>query len=82
MSKVVRQRVKALLVSAVMAVSSVAVTSVGSIFATAAGTTVTVNKSLESSIEDPEDPDQSVHIFVRKLPIRGRSIQIPKERHQ
>lgn len=57
MSKVVHQRVKALLVSAVMAVSSVAVTSVGSIFATAAGTTVTVNKSLESSIEDPEDPD-------------------------
>lgn len=57
MSKTIRKRVQAVLLSAVMAATSLAVTSVSGIFADAAGKTYQVNKTLETSIPDPDDPD-------------------------
>lgn len=57
MSKTFHKRVKALLVSAVMAASSVAVTSGGAFFVEAAGTEVSINKTLETSIPDASDPN-------------------------
>ena len=54
MSKIIRKRVSALLVSALMVASSVTVTS-GSFFVEAAGSTVTIGKTLETSVPNPED---------------------------
>lgn len=57
MSKTFHKRVRALLVSAVMTATSVAVTSAGGFFAEAAGGNVTINKTLQSSITNPDDAD-------------------------
>ncbi|MGN1403121.1 MAG: DUF5620 domain-containing protein [Ruminococcus sp.] len=61
MSKTFHKRVKALVISAVMAASSVAVTSGGSFFAEAAGTEVSVGKTLETSQTNPDDPDHPLN---------------------
>ena len=61
MTKAFHTRARALLVSAVMAVSSCAVTSTGSLFANAAGKTYTVNKTLASSIGNPEDEEHPLN---------------------
>ena len=53
MSKIIRKRVSALLVSALMVASSVTVTS-GSFFVEAAGSTVTIGKTLETSVPNPD----------------------------
>lgn len=57
MSKTIQKRVQAVLLSAVMAATSLAVTSASGIFADAAGKTYQINKTLETSIPDPDDPD-------------------------
>ena len=54
MSKTIQKRVQAVLLSAVMAATSLAVTSASGIFADAAGKTYQINKTLETSIPDPE----------------------------
>lgn len=56
MSKTFHKRVKALLVSAVMAASSVAVTSGGAFFVEAAGSEVAIGKTLVTADPDPENP--------------------------
>lgn len=56
MSKTFHKRVKALLISVVMAASSVAVTSGGTFFAEAAGSEVTVGKTLKTANPDPKNP--------------------------
>lgn len=56
MSKTFHKRVRALLVSAVMVASSVAVTSGGGFLAEAAGGTVSIGKTLVTSIPNPENP--------------------------
>lgn len=56
MNKTFHKRVKALLVSAVMAASSVAVTSGGAFFAEAAGSEVSVGKTLATANPDPKNP--------------------------
>lgn len=61
MSKTFHKRVKALLVSAVMAASSVAVTSGGAFFVEAAGSEVAIGKTLETSQTDPDDPDHPLN---------------------
>lgn len=60
MSKIIRKRVSALLVSALMVASSVTVTS-GSFFVEAAGSTVTIGKTLETSVPNPEDKDNPLN---------------------
>lgn len=60
MSKIIRKRVSALLVSALMVASSVTVTS-GSFFVEAAGSTVTIGKTLETSIPNPDDKDNPLN---------------------
>ena len=57
MSKTIQKRVQAVLLSAVMAATSLAVTSASGIFADAAGKTYQINKTLETSIPDPDEPD-------------------------
>lgn len=56
MSKTFHKRVKALLVSAVMAASSIAVTSGGAFFVEAAGSEVAIGKTLVTADPDPENP--------------------------
>lgn len=56
MSRTFHKRVKALLVSAVMAASSVAVTSGGAFFVEAAGSEVAIGKTLVTADPDPENP--------------------------
>lgn len=56
MSKTFHKRVKALLVSAVMAASSVAVTSGGAFFVEAAGSEVAIGKTLVTADPDPKNP--------------------------
>lgn len=56
MSKTFHKRVKALLVSAVMAASSIAVTSGGAFFVEAAGSEVAIGKTLVTADPDPKNP--------------------------
>ena len=62
MSKVIRKRVSALLMSAVMATSSVAVASGSFMVANAAeGETVNIGKTLATSIPNPDDKDNPLN---------------------
>ncbi len=62
MSKITRKRVSALLVSAVMATTSLAVTSGSSFFVNAAeGKTVSIGKTLATSQTNPDDKDHPLN---------------------
>ena len=68
MSKVIRKRVSALLMSAVMATSSVAVASGSFMVANAAeGETVNIGKTLATSIPNPDDKDNPLHLLTQRV---------------